>query len=277
MSSEFKIATLPAEENEMLANWIPLKREKLLRLFGGNHTCALYLGYHNSLTKLKPPMSVRLSGPYNAETVGDRELFYAVRDAVRHPRCVQETARRLIDELFGGGDFVAIHWRYDLVEWGKVYARRRSTVDMYKNLLRIRPSDVANGVKRALATLEVTVEKKNLFIATMPSLVKFATQVGRLLRFKNDTVVVRSQKYLFDNHRGCLEQNGWDLEEVVSMLDMELCERSAVFFHSDFSTWSEMVRPKRVLYASGAEETRRKAEFSIYHFAEEARKQRMPR
>ena len=272
---KFKIPSLPSNEHEIKTrNWIASAKGKLLDLFDSDDSCAVFMGYHHSLALPQlTAVSAPLQEPFDPKKTRDRELFSAVIDAVRHPSCVQNTAEKLIAEMFGTARFVAIHWRYDLEEWGRVFSDKLYTKYMYKNLKRIHPRDVADGVRRSLEALDITA--KALFVSSAPSLRGFAEAVGKELDIEK--TVIGSRDYLLNNCGACLRDNGWDLEEVVSMLDMELCERSSVFYFSQYSSWSENVRPKRTrsVVIDGRETVERRREFSVYHVSLQAMRQRL--
>ena len=157
-------------------------------------------------------------------------------------------------------------------EWGNVFSKRSYSKVMYRNLMLMTAEDVANGVKMSLGKIKIKPQK--LFIATIPSVANFAKIVAKLLGF--DTTVLSSEEFVKNKYQGCLESNNWNIGEVVSMLDMELCERSDVFYYSNYSTWSSNVRPRRVLnVASGIKRAEVKDEFSIYDVSLRSMQQRV--
>ena len=272
---KYKIPSLPTKAHKVngLRYFIPLNKSKIIDLYDSNSTCAVLLSYHHSLnvsgfTQLSLPLPL----PFSMEKITDEELYNSVVGAVKHPVCIQTAATKFINDMFDNSAFVAIHWRYDMKEWGNVFSKRSYSKVMYRNLMLMTAEDVANGVKMSLGKIKIKPEK--LFIATIPSAANFAKIVAKLLGF--DTTVLSSEEFVKNKYQGCLESNNWNIGEVVSMLDMELCERSDVFYYSNYSTWSSNVRPRRVLnVASGIKRAEVKDEFSIYDVSLRSMQQRV--
>ena len=272
--AKYQIPSLPIKAQKITdGHWIPIAKDNILKLFDSNNTCAVFLGYHTSLKTYGMKLqSLPLPVQFHFEQITEKELLYSVINAVRHPLCIQAAAKKFITDIFHNSQYVAIHWRYDMEEWGRFYSKESYSKDMYNNLKLITPEDVANGVKISLKS--VKSQPQQLFIGTIPSTMKFAASVAKILGF--ETTVINSEKFVMDNYKGCLESNGWNIGEVVSMLDMEICERSDVFYFSKYSTWSENVQPKRVLNAeSGIKGSKRKDEFSIYDVSVQPMRKRM--
>ena len=248
--AKYKLPALPSLNHSLdnKVESIPVQRERILELFDSNNTCAIFLGYPGCLDKRNLRRVPKL--PFDYRRLTGEELFSSVFDAVKQPVCVRDAAKAFVENMFSGEKFVAIHWRFDLNDWGRLKEIKPSTIE---NLKAFNASDVATGVRTALRSLAVSYE--NVFIAAIPTTRPFAVDFGRLLGFNR--TVVNSEEFVREKYKNDLEEHGWHFEDFASMVDQELCERSAVFFFSIHSTWSEIVRLTR-------NRERRQPEFSIY-------------
>lgn len=259
-----KFGVLPGKDYDnqlQKTSWIKMNTNFITKVFNSTSSCAAYLSKHNSLHVNFPEFGSPLDSNINWKDVSDNELYSAVLDAVKLPPAIQISAQQFIDKYFHSNNFVAIHWRYDLKEWGNVYMRQDSSRTMYDNLLNIKPIHVARGIEAKLEDLKLT-NIKFVYIAVMPSLLSFAKQIASNLSLN---VKVGCEEFVTKNHLKCLKENNWDKSEVISMLDMEICSRSFIFFYSYLSSWSNNVQRQRTKNLDKEFKQRgRQLEFSVY-------------
>lgn len=250
------IPSFPAETYELTYDpWVTGERSLLRKAYNTSASCALYSAPFNTIRVniangvAKP--QTNMQGNYLA--VSDNDLYSAVIDSVRRPAAIVEAARSFKDVVFNGESYVAVHWRYDMQDWGMDRCKPDNPnkySKMCEELRKIIPEDVAAGIAGELDKAKVNRSLWGyVYIASPPILREFADQVVSALRKINKYVQdtkLPLDSFISERYRPCWENGGWKNEkEIFSLIEMEILSQSEWFFFAPGSTFSSNVRPLR--------------------------------
>jgi len=251
--SSVPIQILPKAKVKTKKFWIESDERFVRKMFGTSERCAIYAQpFHSLKMQYGQQHAVPLSSSTkSASRVEDNNLFSAIIEAVRRPSCIVNAASRFVAQVFHGNPYAAIHWRYDKKDWYRYHCVVHYG-PKFRNACEILPSitarDIASGVENMLR--EETSDHFGLFvyIASPPSVENFTKQIYDSLEF---LVPLEEKNYLKNffsmNFQSCWKDltNFMDVDEIVSLTEMEIMVRSKWFFYSFGSTWSENIRPLR--------------------------------
>ncbi|XP_078488167.1 uncharacterized protein LOC100176078 [Ciona intestinalis] len=198
------------------------------------------------------------------KTASDDVIFAAIERATTRPQYVANIAKNFINTSTNSLPFIAIHWRYD--------------EEVIAAMCRLNPKDkicnkvfVPEQVARAIAQVQQKMNSKEntklrvpIYIAAPPTLANFIREVrGNLTEL---------YKHLNSTSNNTIENFVWTLDdlekfideryppelcpdirptpnELISLVEMEVCAMSDAFLWSHFSSWSRVIahfRPTEV-------------------------------
>jgi len=250
--STVPIQTLPKTKLKNAKYWIDSDERFVRKMFGTSEQCAIFAQPFQSLkVEYRQQHALPLSSTKSASRVEDNSLFSAIIEAVRRPSCIVKAASLFVAQVFHGNRYAAIHWRYDKKDWYRSHCVVHHG-PKFRNACEILPSitarDIASEVENTLR--EETSDRFGLFlyIASPPSLENFTKQIYDSLEF---LVPLEEKNYLKNffsmNCLTCWKEltSFMDVDEIVSLTEMEIMVRSKWFFYSFGSTWSGNIRPLR--------------------------------
>ena len=253
---------------------MPSDGARLRAIYNTTAPCAIVTSLFNqiavTLSKFAPyPLERSLAA--NMNKVDDDVLYAGIVDVVRLPSCIVAAAFAYTKEVLQGRDFVAIHWRYNKEDWMKFCVRPFPDwcKDICEIIDQIKPAHVANGLVNKMKSIFNVTQTIPVYIATPPSIHQFRNEIYDELQRISELFTRPSQslhEFLSEKYTSCWEETGWKIvEEIESFCEMEIMVRSAWFFFSPASTWSENIRPLR--FDSKQRQRKRKFEANIIKVA----------
>ena len=191
----------------------------------------------------------------------EQDLIREMILATQKPLAIRVVADELLESAFENKPYAAIHWRYDIEDFGahcSVYSKK-------KNENRERSSfnfdsiceKLANGFDYAQISdsiaawmLRMNPTPEILYIATTKHLAEFAEKIKQYLE-KKGIARVFYQNVLeskLNAHFGTScpgERFKGQIHDFISQLEMEICMRSEAFASSEGSSWSINVQRDR--------------------------------
>jgi hypothetical protein len=222
-------------------------------LYNSTSECAAWLFPYNTY---KYP--VVWSAKDSPLTSGE-QFFYQIVKHTRKPQYIREIADRFQDTYLTG-PYIAFHYRYDAGEWSTVCARpqqgRKGEVCI------VLEKTGSKGLALALARFIlqtnafVTGFKDRhavIYIASPPSESPKIKEVMMMARTilggegwsLNIITTTETSQFLDEYYPSCSLMTY--KEEVLSLLEQELCYRGDYFIFSELSGWSTNVRKERIL------------------------------
>jgi len=251
---ESSIVSLPKEEyTPRYGAWIDSDESSIQQLFATSARCAIFTSPFKSIkVRLKNGHAQPLStSNFDSSKIADDELFSAVVDALRHPPCVVASAQAYIDVVLQGRPFAAVHWRYDMRDWHHNHCIANNQ-PQYKKACKylplIAPIDVARAIDGKIREWKVdNASCSTLYVASPPSLDRFAKDVIALSNACASSPRETLSAFIRRNSRPCGNdaELSIDIDEHVSMAEMEIAMRSTWFFSAWASTWSGNVVASR--------------------------------
>ena len=191
------------------------------------------------------------------QSISNEGLYSAITDAVRHPPGIVKAAKSYIQDVLNNRFYAALHWRYDTDDFIRVACRNPQPVwsrTICADLKKIKPLHITKAIVCAVQTNSVAVNLTKdvvpVYVAGPSTLKNFVDEVYIKLqqidkRFIKPSSGIRS--YLKSKYFLCWKKHQWkNIEEVVSLSEMELMIGSFWFFFSPGSTWSQNVRFYRI-------------------------------
>jgi len=236
--------------------------------FNSNASCAIALDLFRWLD-ITPNQQAAFPLKTNFSLTSGRSdvLFSATIDAIRHPPCIVNAASEYVQKVFSSQKYIGVHWRYDKDDFGKVVCKESWAKYYCDNMHKIQPKTVALAIHNAT---DITKKSIPIYIASPPSLKVFVSKVYEELKQLNKNFVKPSLKlndFLSSKYSNCWEETGWtNIENIVSLCEMEIMIKSFWFFFSAGSTWSQMILPFRTdTYDNGT--IVKRFEANIFDFA----------
>ena len=256
----YKIPTFPGTNHTLMYGHVmPADQAVLQTVFNTTAPCAIYASVFYSI-KIQPKNGYAISMTSlnkTLESISNKGLYSAITDAVRHPPCIVKAAKNYIRDVLNNRLYAALHWRYDTGDFIRHRCRNLQPVwskTICADLKKIKPLHIAKAIVRAVQTnslgVNLTKDVVPVYVAALPSLKNFVDEVYAKLqqideRFIKPSSGIRS--YLKSKYSLCWEKHHWkNIEEVVSLTEMELMIGSFWFFFSRGSTWSRNVRFYRI-------------------------------
>ena len=256
----YEIPTFPGTNYTLMYGHVmPADQAVLQTVFNTTAPCAIYALVYNSI-KIKPINGYAISMTSlnkTLESISNEGLYSVITDAVRHPPCIVKAAKNYIRDILNNRLYAALHWRYDTDDFIRVACRNSQLVwskTICADLKKIKPLHIAKAIVRAVQTnsvgVNLTKDVVPVYVAAPPTLKNFVDEVYTKLqqidkRFIKPSSGIRS--YLKSKYSLCWEKHQWkNIEEVVSLTEMELMIGSFWFFFSRGSTWSQNVRFYRI-------------------------------
>jgi len=184
------------------------------------------------------------------------ELYSEVIRFTPFPSHLTKLALDVARDMFKGKIFIAMHWRFDKKDWGLKCGDRTSWAQPIR---RVYCEIAFNATDAELAALfgimdrrvkTVDAERtKNIYIASPPSETALMARVEKLLAKEGYKVFFGRdiEKYLRRKYyevAGC----GWlweNFQDILSNLEMIVCQHAHVFMRSPTSSWSNNVQMMR--------------------------------
>jgi len=259
------IPTLPRDDYSQ--SGLPPDGEKLRKIFNTPARCAVYMAPHYGI-RISPPndqiyhLPLETVNSENIENMSDKQLYSAVVDAVQLSPCIIEAAEAYIREAMNGSNFVGVHWRYDKHDWKAFYCKRQKMHQSFCNDLElITFEDIASAIMKSMKGSskfqknQLLYSQSYMYIAVPPSLKTFKKKLIQVILLANYNFVFPSidlESFLTENFQTCWKTGKWtDTNEILSLTEMQLMVESEWFFFSELSTWSGVIRPKRLQQQNG--------------------------
>lgn len=172
------------------------------------------------------------------------------------PRSIRKIATEVINSLFGNSPFIALHWRYDIGDFGH-HCMRDINNGKSRGVCSLLLGGKFNGTRVAENLNEwmqktYTLEKVNqIYVAAPLKEAAFVEDIKTYFESRN-LGQVRYQKdmqeYIAKKFTTCPEDKYLDqIHDFVSQTEQEICLRSRTFIESDGSMWSLSVRQERII------------------------------
>ena len=256
----YEIPTFPGTNHMLMYGHVmPADQAVLQSVFNTTAPCVIYASVYNSI-KVQPINGYAISMKSlnkTLQSISNEGLYSAITDAVRHPLCIVKAARNYIRDVLNNRLYAALHWRYDTGDFIHHKCRNPQPVwsrTICADLKKIKPLHIAKAIARAVQSNSVAVNLTKdvvpVYVAAPPTLKNFVDEVYIKLqqidkRYIKPSSGIRS--YLNRKYFLCWEKHHWkNIEEVVSLTEMELMIGSFWFFFSRGSTWSDNVRFYRI-------------------------------
>ncbi|CAK8691640.1 unnamed protein product [Clavelina lepadiformis] len=251
------------------SSYVNITLPKIKALYQSTGKCALYVYPFREFgikSNRQPPENwprtrdAILSNPWS-EKLQDEDAA-VLRDFVEEytppPKFIQEITEDFIQSVLRKPDleYLAVHWRYDPKDFGQYLCGahyREAFEKLCKNVNAITNS---NALAKAIASKISKVNSKNgrrivsVYIAAPPGAQEFMLKTKRHLdeigiglnAWSGDDL----EKFIQSNYRQCDRFLNVSMNDVVSMVEMELSARSDVFTGSRQSNWSSVVKKRRI-------------------------------
>jgi len=206
----------------------------------------------------------------DASQLSDDELFSEIVRFTLFPSHLVELSRRIDRDLFGGNIFIAVHWRFDHGDWDfkclnpdsswQSEERRLGRMFLCDLFLNATDAEIAVSIDTLARDVIADVpeeeegssssSRRNIYIASPPSEKAIVTRVGERLTKLGYTVFFGEhiQQYLKENFKAPLGGCDWlwnNSQDIISSLEMIICQYSYVFVRAPTSTWSTNVQLMR--------------------------------
>ena len=256
----YKIPTFPGTNHTLkYGHMMPADQTILQSVFNTTAPCAIYASVYNSI-KIKPIKDYAISMTSlnkTIQSISKEGLYSTITDAVRHPPCIVKAAKNYIRDVLNNRLYAALHWRYDTEDFIRIACRNPQPVwsrTICADLKKIKPLHIAKAIVRAVQTnsvgVNLTIDVVPVYVAAPPTLKNFVDEVYAKLQQIDKRYIKPSsgiRLYLKSKYSLCWEKHQWkNIEEIVSLTEMELMINSFWFFFSPGSTWSQNVRFYRI-------------------------------
>ncbi|XP_002127834.4 uncharacterized protein LOC100180089 [Ciona intestinalis] len=264
------VEMLPRNEHDLIIKLNDINVPKLRNMYKSNGRCAVYVhpfrtvGAHESSPKMREAKIIledyeenNIRTQYDQK---DEELVYSLGFmSTGHPQFVKQIADEFRNKVMHDASVLAVHYRFDPNDWMIRCAKPAgNTVEINKmcqQLDKIKPIDIANGLFAYINGLSrgKTVQVQAIYFAAPLTLSNLISEV-RVLFDKNVAknygtkipifTYVDLEKFL-GKYINC-QHVGNNFEDVLSLVEMEICLKSISFISSQSSSWSNIVMRHRV-------------------------------
>ncbi|CBY23679.1 unnamed protein product [Oikopleura dioica] len=229
---------------------LPNSDEELKKLYFSNERCAaLVFPFKNF--NFDP---IVLKAQSDRLTPDMRSLMEDVINATPRPPYIKDVATMFIDEIIRQGDFIGIHWRYDLDDWMSINCKDGVQGFMGEKCSQIHsaradPTILARGVAKIVQYLgeKGATRSKIVYIATPLAEEDMIERINDWLE-QNTSIKVLWSRHLqtfFDHFYQNCDVVNRDWLDLLSLLEQEVVYRSTVFIRSVVSSWSLNVQLQR--------------------------------
>lgn len=171
--------------------------------------------------------------------------------ATPRPKSIRLTAEQFRRQEMKNKSYVAIHWRYDMADFGNhcrsaVGPGNRKACDyILKN--GFNATDIGSNVATFIKTKNIKADA--IFIAAPPKETNFIRKLSEYLS-NNHGIQVFFQEdlraFLESSYSGCDKKAYFNqIHDFVSQLEQEICMGAKVFMPSDGSSWSVAITMER--------------------------------
>lgn len=243
------IPSYPNRETTLLKRyWLSADANELLKVYNSSLSCAAFIGPFKTIrVKPKNGIAAPLSNKSDTAEIDNEVLYSAIVDAIKWPKCIIKAAESYILSVFHGVKYIAVHWRYDEVDWIKKKCKKNLNNTFLCSLVQMtKPGNIINSINSTLAVNHLN-DSYYLYIATPPSLNNFSNDIYSYAKSTNLMYPkINLETYLTKNYKTCWYEIWTNTDEIVSLVEMVIMEKSDIFFYSDGSSWSSNVLINRI-------------------------------